>query len=183
MNHKKSNPATKVLSVAALFSLQLLPNALHAQVAKEATAKTATRPNLSTNYTIKLSNAKLANQKMSLVGILKGEPLFKNGNNEFFTVDINTGDIKTVSETEYARMAYFEKQHQSIKVATPENSKREGIKGSVTQKGRTALNEIRILGIDADGHVIQETAKGEKFYLDAATGDMIDYVGHMNLKK
>ena len=34
-------------------------------------------------------------------------------------------------------------------------------------------SDLSILGVDQDGRTIMSNADGEKFYLDAATGDMI----------
>lgn len=155
---KKSNSAKKLLSVAALFSLPLLPTNLHAQVAKEPLPKAVTKTSTTDNIFIKISNKNTSSQKLSCVGVLKGQPVFKNGNNEYLIVDPKTGDIKTLSPKEYAMMdPAYKMQHN--------------------------LNNIKIMGVDDKGNVIQETDKGEKFFLDPKTGDMVPYIQPGTIKK
>ncbi len=43
------------------------------------------------------------------------------------------------------------------------------MKQSVVKAGE----QVTILGIDQAGHVVQQNARGEAFYLDPSTGDMI----------
>ena len=167
----------RAIVVAAFLSSQMAANSVQAQTQKS--NATSQKTSASLDPLLKIKFNKLAQQKTSLVACLEGCPVYKTGKGELFTVDAETGDMKTVSTDLYIKLNGFEKQI-SIKPATKQNSSKSA-KKLVSFKYAAACEAIKILGIDTDGHIIQETTSGEKFFLDPSTGDMVDYVGHVTL--
>lgn len=84
----------------------------------------------------------------SVAGVGDGHIVFEDQRGRFFYIDMATGDQKFVSRKVFS------------KVEIQRNVKRMG--GKVT-----------LLRVDQDGKVIMANQRGEKFYLDPATGDMI----------
>lgn len=168
MNQKKNNKTKKLVSVAAFLSLQVLQQQASAQTGVKSSATQYTE-NLKAEGFVdhKIKNAKLAEQKMSLVAILKGDPVYQNGKGEFFTLNAANGDIKNVPGEEYAKMDYTWKIKKGSVAKTDEH---------FTIKMKNVISGIKIIGTDINGHIIQETSEGEKFYLDIKTGDIIDWV-------
>lgn len=76
--------------------------------------------------------------------------VFEDSRGNLFYIDSATGDQKFVS------------RKTSSKV---EIDRREGTDGK-------HFSKVRILGIDDQGRLIMSNPKGEKFYLDSATGDI-----------
>jgi hypothetical protein len=183
MKKNKTNIAKKAMvGTVAFLSLQGLPNSLYAQkIVQGQHIKEATLSSPSDPFLKFKCQKNIAAQSMSIVGILKGEPVFKNGKGELFIMNIATGDVKTISEADFKaiEIIYKGERARGMIKATALNAK---INNSISYKLKEGI-DTKIIGIDKDGHVIQETAKGEKFYLDAATGDMVDYVGHVTLLK
>lgn len=183
---KTHNKTNIVLSVTALLSLPFLPSDLYAQ----AVARTANAQNASVERQaifMKLSNARVAAQKMDLVAILNGEPLFKSGKGELFVIDPATGDIKNVEPDAYSKISiYIKMTNNATDYAIRETSATSRPKLNlppITVKMKNIVSGIKVLGTDRDGHLVQETSRGEKFYLDPNTGDMIDWEGHAKTLK
>ena len=88
----------------------------------------------------------------SVAGVGDGHVVFEDERGQTFYVDDATGDQKFVSRN------FFIKIHM-------DSNARTGPHKDITK--------IHILGVDQDGKTIMSNAGGEKFYLDAATGDMI----------
>lgn len=88
----------------------------------------------------------------SIVGVGDGHVVFEDERGNLFYIDEATGDQKSV-----ARGKVFPKVEIQHRAESP-------IKYG---------NKVNIVGVDADGKVIMNNPRGEKFYLDAATGDMI----------
>jgi hypothetical protein len=92
--------------------------------------------------------------ELSNVGLLNGSPVFKNARGEFFTVEPSTGDLKFHT----AESLGFLKLGPSAR----------GFMKFDAIKGETKLS---IAGLDAQGRVVQENSRGEKFVL-GPNGDM-----------
>lgn len=88
----------------------------------------------------------------SIAGVGDGHIVFEDERGNLFYIDEATGDQKSV-----AKGKVFPKV---------EISRRAGSSSKHSDK-------VSIIGVDAEGKVIMKNARGEKFYLDAATGDMI----------
>lgn len=84
----------------------------------------------------------------AVAGVDDGHIVFEDARGNLFYVDESTGDQKFVSRKVFS------------KVEIQRQLKRMG-------------GKITLLGVDQDGKVIMANKRGEKFYLDPATGDMI----------
>lgn len=84
----------------------------------------------------------------AVAGVGDGQIVFEDERGNLFYIDQSTGDQKFVSRTHFP------------KIDVQRNVKRMG-------------GKISLLGVDQDGRVIMANKRGEKFYLDPATGDMI----------
>lgn len=84
----------------------------------------------------------------AVAGVGDGNIVFEDERGNLFYIDKSTGDQKFVSRKYFA------------KVEIHRNVKRMG-------------GKISLLGVDQNGKVIMANKRGEKFYLDPATGDMI----------
>jgi hypothetical protein len=177
------NTATKVASIVALISSSSLSQDLLAQAESKqsSTISEGSKRNMNLYYKVDIEYA-LVNQKQTLVGILKGEPVFKNGKGELFTMNVKTGDIIPLNQQDFDKTVSFLK-HNELNILQVSPSTTYQPKRVVNLKIEKAIVGIKVLGIDLDGHIIQETPKGEKFFLDPNTGDMIDFVGHTNYLK
>jgi hypothetical protein len=117
--------------------------------AKGGTAKQTETQNKSVNVLIKWQPSfdKFKGDTW-IAGVGHGHSIYQNSRGDYFYVDPNTGDAKTVSSD------YFQK------------GGRVGIKTNTESK-------VTLLGVDASGNVIQENSRGERFYLNQKTGDMV----------
>lgn len=92
--------------------------------------------------------------EFSVAGVEGGHVVFEDARGNLFYVDDATGDQKFVSSQIF-------------------------MKGNRNEAAKTARfwvklsNKVAILGTDQGGKTIMSNAIGDKFYLDAATGDMI----------
>lgn len=89
----------------------------------------------------------------AVAGIGDGHIVFEDERGKLFYVDEATGDQKFVSRHMYAKIEI----------------QRTGNLGHPIKLS----GKVRILGIDQGGRTIMSNKRGEKFYLDPATGDMI----------
>lgn len=102
---------------------------------------------------IKLRSEFKHKSEFSVAGVGDGHVVFEDERGNLFYVDDATGDQKFVSRKIFIK---FDQQ-------------RAGKTGLWHKLG----NKVTILGVDQDGKTIMSNPGGEKFYLDAATGDMI----------
>lgn len=106
-----------------------------------------------THYTIKLTNANIA----KIVGIQDGKTIYKNDKDEYFWLDTKTGDMKFLSSDIFIKMEASNSARTSLNFL----------------KIKIEDDRVTILGVDEKGNVINQNRRGEKFYLDSKTGDMI----------
>lgn len=166
------NPKRAIV-VAAILSSQLATKAVYSQ-------NLSSQKNVATaDSFIKIKIEKTAQQKTTLVACLNGNPVFKSGKGELFTIDSETGDINILSSEVFVKMSGFEKINRIIP-ATRQNSLKT-VRKPITYKLSEGIYGIKVIGVDNDGHVVQQNASGEKFIIDPATGDMVDYIGHVTL--
>ena len=81
----------------------------------------------------------------TIAGTDREHPIYQNARGEYFYLDPATGDMIFVAPDA------FVKWREVVKVG----------------------EQVTILGFDEAGHVLQQNARGEMFYLDPGTGDMI----------
>ena len=102
---------------------------------------------------IKLKSEYKHKSEYSVAGVGDGHVVFEDERGNLFYVDDATGDQKFVSREIFMKV-------------------------ELNRAGKTDLwhklsGKVTILGVDQDGKTIMSNSGGEKFYLDAATGDMI----------
>lgn len=90
-----------------------------------------------------------------VAGEIGGRTVFKSSAGTLFYVDPKTGDERVVAR------AYASK---ALKHAAWKTTAYPIEHGTVP---------VTIVGLDAKGHTVMQDAKGEQFYLDAKTGDMV----------
>jgi len=152
-----------ILTTATLLAVQALPIDLHAQVAGTARAK---------EKPVEYMKIKWNEMKMSVVGIDNGSPVFKNEKGEFFTVNQKTGDLNFIKHEEFSRFNYTIKLNPAD--IPSKSTARTMDRGSAHIKlASQNVTEVSIVGQDAQGHTLMKNSRGENFYLDPITGDLI----------
>jgi len=118
----------------------------------------------STDYHIKFANTFIKwHGSLAVAGMLNGSPVFKTPQGEFFQVEPNTGDLKWMSPES---LGYIKVTEGRVALGGARSSsfiKFDGIKGE---------SKVSVLGVDAQGHVLQQNSRGEKFYL-SPMGDLV----------
>ena len=109
-----------------------------------------------------------------LAGVGDGHTIYQNSQSDFFYIDPNTGDMKFLSND------YFYKGDSKD---TKGSTRKTFVLPHVLEKSGTASRsggghikmeaKVKLLGVDNKGNVINENSKGEKFYLNQTTGDMV----------
>jgi hypothetical protein len=102
---------------------------------------------------------------LSVVGMMDGRPVFKTDKGEYFQVDPNTGDLKFHS----AESLGFIKGNSNDKLVAVKTIPGNNFIKYATIKIQSNLS---VRGVDAQGHVVQQNSRGEKFYL-GPNGDMV----------
>jgi hypothetical protein len=105
--------------------------------------------------------------ELSAVGMLDGQAVFKTSKGEYFTVEPSTGDLKFHS-AESLGFIKLNSADKLVAVKTVSWSNDRFIKFDAI-KGET---KVSVLGVDAQGHVVQQNSRGDKFYL-GSNGDMM----------
>jgi hypothetical protein len=122
--------------------------------------------NSSTDFTIKYGATFWKwKGELSAVGMLDGRPVFKTNKGEYFTVEPSTGDLKFHT----AESLGFLKYETNDKLVAVKTISGKNFMKFDTIKGESKLS---VLGVDAQGHVVQQNSRGEKFYL-GPNGDMV----------
>jgi hypothetical protein len=145
-------------TAATVLVLQAAPNTLFAQSsAKAVQTQTASRSDIFLKMRFDRVDA-------AIVGMKNGTPIYKNPNGEFFTLNSTTGDKEYIKPEEFASLKFH------IKFDSPAANKT----ASFTWKCAIAdVQSVTVLGIDKEGHTIQKNSRGESYYLNPTTGDMV----------
>ncbi len=99
--------------------------------------------------------------QLTVAGLLNGSPVFRNARGECFRVEAGTGDLKFLDPASLGQAKAGATQRSSAVMV-------KFIKWDKPGAG----SRVSILGLDDQGRVIQENARGERFYLDP-NGDMV----------
>lgn len=168
---KKSTVATHaILTTAAVLAIQAFPNNAYGQVLKtEKTVNAQQTNSRAADYFLKI---KLSDQRASIVGMLNGTPVYKNERNEYFSVNAQNGDLNYLSKDEFAKFSCC------IKIgdikggrASAQSSQKKTL--SYIKFGGDDISDVQIVGVDKVGHTIHKNSRGETFYVDPTTGDLI----------
>ena len=146
---KKNNSKSSIVTAAVIgIPLAALPSVGIGQTPAPISKTTdISVPRQLQTATIKLFKSPL---QATIVGMDDGHPVYTNTRGEYFYVQAKTGDFQYLSADQTAAF---------IKAGT-----------TLAGKGRTS---VTIVGMDANGNVLQKNAAGETFYLNAKTGDMV----------
>lgn len=183
-NNKRQKKVTPkmVAATVALLSLQGVPAILYAQ--REPVDNTRTTELQKQDLFVKFTNTRLSKQKLSVIGLINGVPVVKSTDSKTYLMDPQTGDIRQVTTDEYNKLSYnrttLENRIYTVKERT---IKLDAAKLSLKLREgeQTLRNQIELLGVDKDGHQVFQTSRGQKFFFDPATGDMVDYTGHLGI--
>jgi predicted ATPase len=168
---KKSSISSRmVLSAAAILAIQAMPSSSIAQVSgKEKTVQQASKSGSSIYIKIRDTES-----KNTIVGFENGNPVFKNSKGEFFTVNGKTGDLMYIKPDEFARFYCCMKlPPYSGRSVAPSSDGLSSGKRLTHIKIEFPVDNLNLVGVDKQGNTIQKNSRGETFYLDPVTGDMI----------
>ncbi len=105
---------------------------------------------------------RMVKQGVTVVGIDNGNPIYQNARKEYFSLDPATGDMRFVAPEVFMK---FREGGTTSRLRSPlrmEKWRADKFGGQVT-----------LVGVDEAGHVVQQNTRGEKFYLEPTTGDMV----------
>ncbi|MBK9247456.1 MAG: hypothetical protein IPM69_04920 [Ignavibacteria bacterium] len=161
---KTATTNAKIVVASVLLSLPIAQNSLDAQnkAQENIGIKSGSQSTSREKMHMKFSSNEKFKGELSIVGIDKGIPVYKNGRGEYFSIDPATGDMKFIS----AEM--FSKYMCCIKMGDRSSSKI-----SMHKYAEKSFQTVTFAGVDDKGNVIHTNKRGEKFYLDSYTGDMI----------
>ena len=166
---KKSNVSARMmLSTAAILAVQAMPATTYAQTPVQGKMVQQAARSASSIF-IKIRDV---NSKTTIVGFENGCPVFKNTKGEFFTVNEKTGDLNYINPEEFAKFYCCIKISNTGKMAASGDGMASGKRLSHI-KIETEITNVNVLGVDKEGHTIQKNSRGETFYLDPVSGDMI----------
>jgi len=165
---KKSNVSARmILSTAAILAVQAMPTTYAQTPVQGKMVQQAARG--ASSIFIKIRDTA---SKNTIVGFENGNPVFKNAKGEFFTVNEKTGDLNYIKPEEFAKFYCCIKIRNAGKMAASGEGMASGKRLSHI-KIETEIGDLNLVGVDKDGHTIQKNSRGETFYLDPVTGDMI----------
>jgi len=177
MTRNRSN-ATQASAATLVSAGMLLATGASAQAPKAAAAPAAKMPapaaapmpgsptaaGRSSDYHIKFANTFMKwHASLAVAGMMNGSPVFKTPQGEFFQVEPNTGDLKWMSPESLGYIKMTEGRVSMTGARATTFIKFDGIKGE---------SKVSVLGVDSQGHVLQQNSRGEKFYL-SPVGDMV----------
>lgn len=149
---KPQSPVPQSMGQANPGSPQALPAVQSPAARREAAA-----------YTIKFAGSFIKwRGALTAVGMLNGRPVFKTPQGEYFQVEPNTGDLQFHS----AESLGYIKLAPAGRAAAPARA------GYIKFDTFKSEQRLSVIGVDAQGHVLQENARGERFYLNPM-GDMV----------
>ena len=165
-NKKSTISARMMLSTAAILAIQAMPATTYAQTAGQEKMVQQAAKSSSSIY-IKIRDT---DSKMTMVGFENGSPVFKNTKGEFFTINGKTGDLNFIKPEEFAKFYCCMKIRNTGKSVASGSSSGKRLSHI---KMETVITDLNLVGVDKEGHTIQKNSRGETFYLDPVTGDMI----------
>ncbi|MGA2297401.1 MAG: hypothetical protein ABSG15_07640 [FCB group bacterium] len=129
----------------------------------------ASSKSISTQKMVKIIKWIKNSNSYSIVGLDNSHTIYKNAKGEYFYLEPNTGDMKFLSKDVFMKFTTFIKSNGKI------IKMQKFAENDVNHKWNKNIKwySVTIVGIDNKGNVIQQNSKGEKFYLDPITGDMI----------
>ena len=111
---------------------------------------------------------------LRVAGMMNGSPVFMTDKGEFFQVDVHTGDLKFHSAAALGMAKEDDWERKAGQGAAAPAAKPKAASGLSFIKWEyiKIQNRVSVLGVDAQGRVIQKNSRGERFYL-GPNGDMV----------
>lgn len=100
-------------------------------------------------------------ERFAIVGLDTSHPVYRNAKGEYFYLDPSTGDMKFLSPDLYNKFSSTVRVAKGIPVK------------ALKLDGSKYGGPVRLMGIDAQGNVVQKNPRGELFYLNPTNGDMV----------
>lgn len=97
----------------------------------------------------------------TIAGTNKQHTVYQNARNEYFYLDPGTGDLIFLAPDAFVKW-------RPAAAEEPPAVQQKMWKQTVVKGGE----QVTVLGFDREGHLVQQNARGEAFYLDPNTGDM-----------
>ncbi|PJB13514.1 MAG: hypothetical protein CO119_01080 [Flavobacteriales bacterium CG_4_9_14_3_um_filter_40_17] len=168
---KKSTVATHaILTTATVLAIQSFSNVAYGQVLK--TEKSVNAQLKNSRAADNFLKIKMESQRTSIVGMLNGSPVYKNDRGEYFSVNAQNGDLNYLSNEKFAEFSCCIKIGDIKGERT--NAKSSQNKSLTYIKFESdAVGDVQIIGLDKEGHTIHKNSRGEAFYVDSITGDLI----------
>ena len=165
--------ALLVLPMAAMATTQSVPVAGQVAAPAEARAATKSEQVVQAKSAVPFIKFEAAFQKMTdtnwIAGVGDGHTIYQNSRGEYFYVEPSTGDLKTVSKDYFIKVSGSSVSARQVPGAIANDG--PAMRRRVT--GYKMQGKVTLVGVDAQGNVIQQNGKGEKFYLNPTTGDMV----------
>ncbi len=98
----------------------------------------------------------------TIAGTDKEHTVYQNAGNEYFYLDPATGDMIFLAPDTFFK--WRQAAAEAPTVVRQKMWKQTAVKGG---------EQVTVLGFDREGHLVQQNVRGEAFYLDPNTGDMI----------
>ncbi len=162
-------PRSKAALASALVALPIMATApgtiqnARAQAGRVSSASSTDLKHGGIGMSLKYESAFSKNvARVTIVGMDHGHTVYRKANGEMFWIDPATGDFQPIASEIYLKYPYM----------------KHGMNMGVFKfdgqwiKDKQASN-VKILGVDAAGHVIQQNAAGQHFYLNPMTGDLV----------
>jgi hypothetical protein len=166
----KKNRSTKAAVAATMMAVPILtmPATGIAQKSSGASATASTSAQIKTPVFKFESAFEKQRGDLWIAGVGDGHTIYENSRGEYFYIDPNTGDMKTVTGKHFDKVEIHLNRSSKVKWT----SDLDGVKGESTD-GIKGESKVKLVGVDAQGNVIQTNSRGEKFYLNTVTGDMV----------
>ncbi|CAN5329352.1 hypothetical protein BH11PSE14_BH11PSE14_12180 [soil metagenome] len=165
--------ALLVLPMAAMGATRAVPASSDVAATTEAKVAAKPEPAVQAKSAVPYMKFEAAFQKMTgtnwIAGVGDGHTIYQNSRGEFFYIDPGTGDLKTVSNDYFIKVSGSDVRAREV----PGAFEKRGLASRRSVAANKMGTEVTLLGVDAQGNVIQQNAKGEKFYLNPTTGDMV----------
>lgn len=174
---KKSSRGRSRAVIAATTMMALPLIAFPAPLSAQTGGGTKTQP-AQRQYPIKYGNlTMLKYEKIFLkyenpawiAGLDQEHTIYRNSRGELFYIDPGTGDMKFVTADYFQKYVFY--KHASAPMYKWIKFTNEDF--TIKMGNEYMKRGVTLVGVDGQGHVVQKNTRGELFYLDPATGDMI----------
>lgn len=171
-NTKKRNAKAAVAATMMAMPILSMPATGIAQKSPTTTETTTTTTTTTTRIKTPIFKFESVLEKhkgdLWIAGVGEGHTIYENSRGEYFYIDPSTGDMKMVTGKHFDKVIIYNNRSSRIKWTAD----LDGVKGESTDRIK-GESKVSLVGVDAQGNVVQTNSRGEKFYLNTVTGDMV----------